>query len=251
MAYGLLIRNNANEVQIDNENPVLALLSSGYYPLYGGYQREDDYLDGNDITQVYLRETVASLPTNGAGNVVVFVSPARGDEVGVMGIQNEPANNRVRLSLVSETGGSARVEVYVYGASLSPPAGGWGLQVLSGSGSLVFDSRFPTLSIDRFLSIPFTLSLSGSQNYSPKGCEASGLAKGGNGEEYGYVEVNTHFASWDGNYLRTYEKLVYYVRNKTDIGGAPPPTFLYYDYTITQGGIDANTTTLNNQRLGA
>lgn len=250
MSYGILIRNSSGEIIIDESNPVFSLVSAGQFSVPSGYKFARDY-GGWDIEQKYLEEKVVYLPTNGAANVVAFVSPSRGQEVGVVGVRNEPSNNRLAISLVSETGASARVEAYVYGGHLNFPAGeDYGLQVLDASGGLVFDSRRPPLSIDSFRAIPFSITLPSGDSHSPVGCEATGLAKTTNSENDGYIAVYTYFARWDGGTLNSYNKLVYYINNTTDLGGAPAPTEHYYTYSVTSGGVDVGSVTLNKQNLG-
>ncbi|WP_413614742.1 hypothetical protein MRB56_12605 [Halomonas cupida] len=247
MAFGLQVKNADSDVVIDDTHPVYSLVQSRTFSLASGWRNAKT--NSSKEVHRYLAETAITLPTGGAPYVAVFLSPRNGTEVGIVGYENEPANKRVRISLVSENGGAVRLEVYAAGNYVPGYHGQWGMQVFNAQAVKVFDSRTPLLSPERFVSLDFNIARAAQNGYSPLGVDLGSLARGLSGQDDVNLYRATKFLRWQSGRLATRTQEYSIASNSTDMGGAPAPIREYYTYSSYSGGVSVGNVVINNQYL--
>jgi len=187
MSYGIIIRNNSNEVVIDGVHPLLNLIAVTEQHIAGG--KVTGPAEGED----HLRENIVRIPHYGAQDAVPFFCPSYGMDFGVTGMKR--TSSHLEIGVVAWTGGALRVELYSYADFAISTQGDYGLQVFDAGGSLMFDSRNPPLKPRDFQQGNFNIPLAGRAGQ-PYGISGDTLLK--------YVEVITDYFRI-GRYHHYYE----------------------------------------------
>lgn len=151
MSYGLLMRNDSDEVVIDGEHPLLSLVSMTEKSISASK------LSGPADQEWHYRESVITLPHYGAQDIVPFFCLSHGMKIGVTGVKR--TSSHIEIGVVAKAGGVLRVELYSYADFAITTQGNYGLQVFSSASQLVYDSRNPPLRPRAFAQGNFDLSL--------------------------------------------------------------------------------------------
>lgn len=201
MSYGIIIRNNSNEVVIDGVHPLLNLIAVTEQHIAGGK------VTGPAEREDHLRENIVRIPHYGAQDAVPFFCPSYGMDFGVTGMKR--TSSHLEIGVVAWTGGALRVELYSYADFAISTQGDYGLQVFDAGGSLIFDSRNPPLKPRDFQQGNFNIPLAGRAGQ-PYGISGDTLLKYvdviiddfQSGQYHPYYEYKaTAFLSWQNDRL--------------------------------------------------
>lgn len=138
MAYGIEVRNNQGGVQIDGTYQNLSLLETGRTATSSSF-------DSYAVERFFVPWNFDLHP-----EAIVTVRPRPGEKI--FKVSSEPNNNRF---VIESTGVSSYVDYAIYGIQKSTKSysTNYGLQILNGSGDIVFDSREKYLKVLGYVDI--------------------------------------------------------------------------------------------------